>query len=256
MSEALRILYRDEHLVAIDKPAGLLVHRSWLDKHETRFAMQMTRDQIGQHVFPVHRLDRPTSGILLFALDPDTARCLSQAFASQQVKKEYLALVRGWAPESLYIDYPLKEELDRIADALCDPDKPAQEARTLLQRLQQVELPFTVSPRHPSTRYSLLRLRPETGRKHQLRRHMAHISHPIVGDTCHGDGRHNRFFREQFDCHRLMLCHHRLQLTHPVSGVPLEIVAGVDAQWHELFARFGWQLPELSCETVSPDVFR
>ena len=247
MSGELRILYQDEFMVAIDKPAGLLVHRSWLDRHETRFAMQMTRDQVGQHVYPVHRLDRPTSGILLFALDPDTARSLSQAFATQQVKKEYLALVRGWAPDSLYIDYPLKEELDKIADPFADPDKPAQEARTALRCLQQVELPFAVSPRHPSSRYSLLQLRPETGRKHQLRRHMAHISHPIVGDTCHGDGRHNRFFREQFACHRLMLCHHQLDLIHPVTRQPLRISTELDEQWLQLFTEFGW-----ASETANP----
>ena len=240
MSEPLSLLYQDEYLVAIDKPAGLLVHRSWLDRHETQFAMQMTRDRIGKHVYPVHRLDRPTSGVLLFALDSQTAHQLSLDFAGHSVQKEYLALVRGWTPEQLYIDYPLKEELDRIADPLADPDKPAQAAQTWLQRLQQVELPFAVSPRHPSSRYSLLRLRPHTGRKHQLRRHLAHISHPIVGDTTHGDGRHNRFFREQFDCQRLMLCNRSLTITHPVYGLPLRIQCALDPQWLSLYQAFGW----------------
>jgi tRNA pseudouridine65 synthase len=237
---SLRLLYQDDYLVAIDKPAGLLVHRSWLDKHETRFAMQMTRDLIGKHVYPVHRLDRPTSGVLLFALDPVTARLLSQDFAHHRLQKEYMALVRGWAPEQLYIDYPLKEELDKIADVFVDPDKPAQEARTWLQRLQTVELPHAVSPRHPSSRYSLVRLMPQTGRKHQLRRHMAHISHPIVGDTTHGDGRHNRFFREHYDCQRLMLCHVGLTIRHPVHGFPLRLQVALDHQWKQLFEQFGW----------------
>ncbi len=236
----LRLLYQDEYLVAIDKPAGLLVHRSWLDRHETQFAMQMTRDLIGQHVYPVHRLDRPTSGVLLFALDPQTARTLSEDFAQHRVQKEYLALVRGWTPEQLFIDYPLKEELDKIADKFATVDKPAQEAQTQLQRLQTVELPYAVSAKHPTSRYSLVRLMPHTGRKHQLRRHMAHIFHPIVGDTKHGDGRHNRFFREQYDCQRLMLCNLSLTIQHPQLQTPLRIQTELDAQWQQLFAQFGW----------------
>ena len=236
----LRLLYQDEYLVAIDKPSGLLVHRSWLDRHETQFAMQMTRDLIGQHVYPVHRLDRPTSGVLLFALDPQTARTLSEDFAQHRVQKEYLALVRGWTPDQLFIDYPLKEELDKIADKFATVDKPAQEAQTQLQRLQTVELPYAVSAKHPTSRYSLVRLMPHTGRKHQLRRHMAHIFHPIVGDTKHGDGRHNRFFREQYDCQRLMLCNLSLTIQHPQLQTPLRIQTELDAQWQQLFAQFGW----------------
>ena len=236
----LRLLYQDEYLVAIDKPSGLLVHRSWLDRHETQFAMQMTRDLIGQHVYPVHRLDRPTSGVLLFALDPQTARTLSEDFAQHRVQKEYLALVRGWTPDQLFIDYPLKEELDKIADTFATVDKPAQEAQTQLQRLQTVELPYAVSAKHPTSRYSLVRLMPHTGRKHQLRRHMAHIFHPIVGDTKHGDGRHNRFFREQYDCQRLMLCNLSLTIQHPQLQSPLRIQTELDAQWQQLFAQFGW----------------
>ncbi|MBP8065609.1 MAG: tRNA pseudouridine(65) synthase TruC [Aeromonadaceae bacterium] len=236
----LRLLYQDEYLVAIDKPSGLLVHRSWLDRHETQFAMQMTRDLIGQHVYPVHRLDRPTSGVLLFALDPQTARTLSEDFAQHRVQKEYLALVRGWTPEQLFIDYPLKEELDKIADKFATVDKPAQEAQTQLQRLQTVELPYAVSAKHPTSRYSLVRLMPHTGRKHQLRRHMAHIFHPIVGDTKHGDGRHNRLFREQYDCQRLMLCNLSLTIQHPQLQSPLRIQTELDAQWQQLFAQFGW----------------
>ena len=236
----LRLLYQDEYLVAIDKPAGLLVHRSWLDRHETQFAMQMTRDLIGRHVYPVHRLDRPTSGVLLFALDPQTARIMSDDFAQHRVQKEYLALVRGWAPEQLFIDYPLKEELDKIADKYATADKPAQQAQTQLQRLQTVELPYAVSAKHPTSRYSLVRLLPHTGRKHQLRRHMAHIFHPIVGDTKHGDGRHNRFFREQFDCQRLMLCHQSLTIRHPQTAAPLQIQAELDETWLQLFSQFAW----------------
>jgi tRNA pseudouridine65 synthase len=121
-----------------------------------------------------------------------------------------------------------------------DPDKPAQSAQTWLQRLQTVDLPHAVSPRHPSSRYSLVRLLPYTGRKHQLRRHLAHISHPIVGDTTHGDGRHNRFFREQFDCQRLMLCNTSLTIRHPIHGFPLRLQVALDDPWLQLFQQFGW----------------
>ena len=241
----LTLLYQDDWLVAVNKPSGLLVHRSWLDKAETRFAMQMTRDLIGgRHVYPVHRLDRPTSGVLLFALDPAVARTLTEAFAARRVHKEYLALVRGWTPEQLFIDYPLKEELDKIADKFATVDKPAQEAQTQLQRLQTVELPYAVSAKHPTSRYSLVRLMPHTGRKHQLRRHMAHIFHPIVGDTKHGDGRHNRFFREHFGCERLLLVARTLSFTHPVLKVPMRIQAPLGQDVLRLFAELGWPASE------------
>ena len=233
----LRIIYQDEWLVAVDKPSGLLVHRSWLDRHETQFAMQMTRDLVGQHVYTVHRLDRPTSGVLLFALDPETARAMSGCFMRHELIKRYQAIVRGWAPDSLWIDYPLKEELDAIADEFTSPDKPAQSAQTQLICEERFELPFAVSARHSTSRYSLVTLLPKTGRKHQLRRHMAHISHPIVGDTCHGDGRHNRCFREQFDCHRLLLVHQQLQFIHPVTNQPLAIEITPNDHWLTLLQR-------------------
>ena len=210
----LDILYRDDSLVAIHKPSGLLVHRSPIDRHETRFAIQLTRDQIGQRVYPVHRLDKPTSGVLLFALDSDTARRLTEQFTQGQVQKTYLAVVRGYLPISGIIDYPLIEELDAIADADADTNKPAQAAVTHYRCLATTELPFAIG-RYASTRYSLAELQPKTGRKHQLRRHLKHIFHPIVGDTTHGDGKHNAFFRQQFACQRLLLHAQTLTLPHP-----------------------------------------
>lgn len=213
----LDILYHDDCLVAINKPSGLLVHRSPIDRHETRFAIQLTRDQIGQRVYPVHRLDKPTSGVLLFALDSDTARLMTAQFSAGQVQKTYLAVVRGYLPARGIIDYPLVEELDAIADADADPDKPAQAAITHYRCLATTELPFAVG-RYPTSRYSLAELQPKTGRKHQLRRHLKHIFHPIVGDTTHGDGKHNTLFRQQFACQRLLLHAQQLQFTHPYQA--------------------------------------
>ncbi|MDE0490786.1 tRNA pseudouridine(65) synthase TruC [Psychrobacter sp. A3] len=236
----VEIIYEDEFLVAINKEAGLLVHRSWLDKGETRFALQLTRDAVGCHVFPVHRLDRPTSGVLLFAKSADVARTLTEAFTTRQVTKQYLAVVRGFMPEQGFVDHALSFQPDAIADKFANVDKPAQEAVTHWQRLAQIELPFAVSKKHNTSRYSLMRLMPVTGRKHQLRRHMKHLFHPIVGDTSHGDGRHNRFFRAQYDCTRMLLHAHSLALSHPVTGEPLLLKARLDEQWRHIIEAFAW----------------
>ena len=149
----LEIIYQDEYLVAIDKPAGLLVHRSWLDSHETQFAMQMVRDQIGQHVYTVHRLDRPTSGVLLFALSSEVARQMSEIFQAHALTKRYLAVVRGWINEAGTLDYALKIELDKIADKQATQDKEAQDAVPHYKPLHQVEIRYPISKHHPPSRY-------------------------------------------------------------------------------------------------------
>ncbi|WP_293747892.1 tRNA pseudouridine(65) synthase TruC [uncultured Paraglaciecola sp.] len=235
----LPIIYQDEYLVAINKPSGLLVHRSMLDKHETQFAMQLVRDQIGQHVFPVHRLDRPTSGVLVFALSADIARKLGEQFFAQSIQKTYLAIVRGHIVDEGEIDYALKEKLDKIADKLAKQNKLAQEAVTLFNRLDKFELPFAVS-RYPSARYSLVQLTPKTGRKHQLRRHLAHINHPIVGDTAHGDGKHNIFLRQEFNFNQLALTCKSMLLTHPISQAPLVLRCELDKNISNLLEK--WQV--------------
>lgn len=235
----LSIIYQDEYLVAINKPSGLLVHRSMLDKHETQFAMQLLRDQIGQHVFPVHRLDRPTSGILVFALSSDMARRLGEQFSAQTIQKTYLAIVRGHIKEEGEINYSLKEKLDKIADKTAKQDKLAQEAVTFFNRLDKFELPFAVS-KYASVRYSLVQLTPKTGRKHQLRRHLAHINHPIVGDTAHGDGKHNIFMRQQFGFNRLALTCKSMLLTHPVSEKSLDLRCDLDKNIFDLLEK--WQV--------------
>ncbi|MDP8034009.1 tRNA pseudouridine(65) synthase TruC [Pasteurella atlantica] len=234
----LDILYQDNDLVAINKPAGMLVHRSWLDKHETVFAMQTLRDQIGQHVFPIHRLDRPTSGVLLFALNSEMARLISEQFQQHQVQKSYLALVRGYLHDEGRIDYPLKVQLDKIADKFSQPKEP-QEAITDYQSLKQVEMPYPAG-KHQTARYSLVKLFPKTGRKHQLRRHLKHLFHPIIGDTCYGDLHQNRAFSENSGCHRLFLHSHSLSFVHPKTLQKIEIIAPLDQQWQNAFEFFGW----------------
>ncbi len=234
------ILYQDEHLVAVNKPAGLLVHRSEIDRHETQFAVQLLRDQLGQKVFPVHRLDKPTAGVLLFALNPTMARQMMDIFVGTGINKTYLAIVRGHTLEQDVIDYPLKEQQDKMTDAKADPNKAAQPAVTYYQRLATTELPFPVG-RYPTSRYSLLQLSPKTGRKHQLRRHLKHIFHPIIGDTSHGDGVQNTFFRQHFDCHQLLLVANQLSFTHPNTGQLVTISAPLDTVFSRIIDELGWK---------------
>jgi len=246
VAETLPILFRDENLIAVHKPSGLLVHRSSLDRHETRFALQILRDQIGQPVFPVHRLDKGTSGVLLFALNREVVRSLNSQFESGEVAKTYLAVVRGHPPESGEIDHPLARMADEHAGISASVhEQPAQPARTRYRRLATVELPYQVD-RYPSSRYALLELAPETGRWHQLRRHLKHISHPIIGDATHGKGRHNRLFQELFGCQRLLLAATELRLRHPLSGQTLCLRAGLATDFAALVEALGWRgdLPE------------
>ena len=217
----LPVLYQDDCLVVIDKPAGLLVHRSPVDARETRFAVQMLRDQLGRHVYPVHRLDKGTSGALAFALDHATARTMSEAFACATVGKSYLALVRGWPDERGEIDHALRPVDD---DRLPASRRQRQSARTSYERLAIFEMPHRVD-RYPTSRYALLRLRPHTGRRHQLRRHLAHLSHPIVGDSTYGKGAHNRLFARLFGVRRLLLACVQLEFPHPVTQQLLRVDA-------------------------------
>lgn len=236
----LEILYQDEYIIAINKPSGLLVHKSPIDKHEREFALQLLRDQIGQYVYPVHRLDKPTSGVLLFALSSEIAQTMSLLFRSHEVKKEYIAIVRGYSADEEEIDYPLKQMLDTKEQKEQGITKEAQEAQTYYERLATVELPYAVS-RYPVARYSLLRLVPKTGRKHQLRRHMKHIFHPIVGDTKHGRGEHNTLFREKFDSHRLLLHAVKMEFEHPVTKKRIILEAPLDLTFKTLFKSFSWE---------------
>ncbi len=223
----MNILYRDDYLVSVDKPPGLLVHRTGLDAGETRFALQLLRDQIGQQVWPVHRLDKGTSGVLLFALDAATARALGQAFErGEAMRKTYRAVVRGWPPESGQIDHPLK----RMPDDMRTEREEIQDALTHYRTLEHYELPLAQG-QFASTRCALVELQPVTGRRHQLRRHMKHVAHPIIGDATHGKGPLNRALAELLGLQRLWLHACRLELAHPVTGQPLVIEAAPSAEW-------------------------
>lgn len=225
--DAFQILYQDEFMVAIHKPAGLLVHRSPIDKHETLFAVQLTRNAIGKPVYPVHRLDKATSGLLLFALDSDSARSLAEQFSNHTIEKTYLAICRGWTQEQGIIDHALKYQRDKLADRFKQESLEPQSAITRYRTLSTCSVDHTIG-NYTQQRYSLVELSPQTGRKHQLRRHLNHISHPIIGDVRYGDRHHNHFFHEWLGQHRLYLAATSLTFCHPdtqqstVLQAPLE----------------------------------
>ncbi|WP_066800658.1 tRNA pseudouridine(65) synthase TruC [Moraxella oblonga] len=244
----IEILYQDDDLVVVNKPAGILVHRSWLDKHETVFVMTVLRDMLGRHVYPVHRLDRPTSGVLLFALSSEVARILSLQFEHHTVEKSYLALVRGYLLGSGRIDYPLKVKLDKIADKFASLDKAPEMAMTDYQNLATCEMPFISTPRYATSRYSLVQLTPITGRKHQLRRHMTHLFHPIIGDTTYGDTAQNRAVYEFTGVSRLLLHAHTL-LFDDVNGRRVQVVAPLDEDFKKIMTQFG--LTDISLPFIS-----
>ena len=220
MPPSLHILWRDEHLVAVYKPAGWLVHRTGLDAGETRFVMQTLRDQLGQHVYPVHRLDKGTCGVLVMALHSDAARALSQAFEQHNTTKTYLALVRGWAPAQIEVDHALRPD-----DA--PPDAAVQDAHTRFACLAQLTLPEASDPRFAHTRASLVMAQPTTGRRHQIRRHLKHLAHPIIGDATHGKGPLNRWWAERLGQQRLWLHAWQLAVPHPMTGAPLVFDSGL-----------------------------
>ena len=234
--DPLQVLFRDDSVVAINKPAGLLVHRSRVDVHAREFAMQMLRDQIGQLVYPVHRIDRPTSGVLLFALSRDIATRLAVQFENRTIAKTYWAIVRGRTEESKRWEEALVEKRDPATDRKAKTDKPAQDATTEFERLEIWSVPFSAG-KYPESRYSLVSAKPLTGRKHQLRRHFNHMAHPIVGDTTYGDRRHNRLFRDHFGVHRLLLVAKRIEFAHPVSGESIEVEAEIGTEFENAIAK-------------------
>jgi tRNA pseudouridine65 synthase len=223
---ALQILFQDEHLIAINKPHGLLVHRSPIAADASEFAVQMLRDQIGQKVYPVHRLDRKTGGVLVFALNEEVNRTMQQAFMTKEVEKTYLAIVRGFTPENGTIDYPLTSE-----------DRGVQDAVTHFRTLEHFEIPVPFG-RFETSRYSLVEVMPETGRMHQIRKHFAHIFHPIIGDRPYGCNKQNKLFLEKWHMNTMLLHACELKFKHPVTGMSLSIRAEAQEEFRRVLEIF------------------
>lgn len=226
----MEILFQDDHLVAVSKPAGSLVHRSAIAKDVTEFALQKTRDLVGKEVHPIHRLDRKTSGVLLFAFDLDTLRLMQKVFNEGEVRKEYHAIVRGFTEESGEIDY-----------ALVNDKGTEQSARTRYKthKRWEIDKPFG---KHKTSRYSYVYVFPETGRMHQIRKHFAHIFHPIIGDRPHGCNKQNRFFKQEFELTEMLLHARSYAFCHPITKNQVII----EAPLREEFTRITDLLDNLS----------
>lgn len=224
----LEIVYQDDHIIAINKPHGLLVHRSSIANDAKEFALQLLRDQVGRHVSPVHRLDRKTGGLLLFAFEKDVEIALHQQFQNTLVKKKYLAVLRGHSPDQQDIDYPLAKENGTI-----------QEAFTSFVTLERAELAIPFG-KHETSRYSLVEATPTTGRMHQLRRHFAHIFYPIIGDRKHGCNKQNKFFKENWDMTTMLLHASELEFSHPVSGDLIKLTAETGTEFNRMKELMGW----------------
>src|SRR6056297_1327687 len=225
--ETFTILYLDDGLCAIAKPSGIMVHRTGISTDRV-FLVDLLRERLGRRIWTVHRLDRATSGVLLFALGVGMAAEMGRLFEAGRIVKQYLAVVRGWLDESGEIDKPLRGARNKTRDAL-----------TRYRRLATAELPVAVPP-HETARYSLAEIEPKTGRTHQIRRHFNHISHPIVGDVNHGDRRHNRLFRARFGCHRLLLHAVSLEFEYPATNRPLNIQAALPDDVLKVGDALGW----------------
>lgn len=217
----LEILYQDQYLVAINKPHGLMVHRSPIATNTDTFAVQELRNQLNLHVYPAHRLDRKTSGVLLFALDKEVLPVLHTQFAERTLEKTYWAILRGYSEDEGIINYALTNDKGKT-----------QEAVTHYKTLQRTEIAVPFG-KHASSRYSLVEAKPETGRMHQLRKHFAHILHPIIGDRPHGCNKQNKLFLEKWQMDRMLLHAKSLRLKHPVTQNDLDI----KAEYHSEFAR-------------------
>ncbi|MCB0694953.1 MAG: pseudouridylate synthase [Lewinellaceae bacterium] len=240
----LDILYQDADLVAVNKPHGLLVHRSNLALDAKQFAVQILRSQLmGRHVYPCHRIDRKTGGVLLFALDPEMARAIQDEFMAGRMDKRYLALVRGWFPEEITVDYPITNHEGKTGDAV-----------TVFRRLDKTEVPVPFG-KHTTSRYSLIEARPLTGRTHQIRRHCDHIFHPIIGDRPHGCNKQNKLFLETWGMTTMLLHAHQLSFTHPRTKEAVLITAPLQSEFLRMLDVLGFGGEELRSGGVE-ELFR
>jgi tRNA pseudouridine65 synthase len=238
---AFRILYRDDELVAIHKPQGFHVHQPEFPRRRVSrdvVCLNLLRDQINQYLYPIHRLDVSTEGVLVFALTSQAAGLMCKNFQEAGITKTYFAVARGYPPDEGKIDLPLA--LDSTGDMV--------EARTNFRTLQRIELPYAVGKRHSTARYALIEARPETGRFDQIRRHLARLSHPLIGDATHGDSHHNRFFREVLGCPGLWLMAKSIAFAHPTTGESIRIETEWSERWRKLFGTVGFAEPsDVTC---------
>jgi len=235
--DLIKVLYKDDYLFAVAKPPGMFVHRTALSRERGVFLLQEARNLYGGHLYPVHRLDRPTSGVVIFATSPEVARILAEYFKKKEIEKYYIAVVRGWTDVSGVMNSPLVKITEKTTPV---EQLKEQEAVTKYETLARTEIPVAVS-RYPTSRYSLVLANPITGRRHQIRRHFKHISHPIIGDVLYGDGKHNRFFSDNFGIKRLLLHSLSIKFKHPVYRDTVKITSPPEKDFMEVLSKLGWE---------------
>jgi tRNA pseudouridine65 synthase len=220
----VRILHQDDDIVVIEKPPGVQVHPperpppNGVKVHV--HLVKILRLQTGKYIYPVHRLDGATSGVMVFAFSSEAASRLQAQFKEKTVEKSYFALARGWLGDE--VDYRDEEG-----------------GETLFTTYHRFEVPHAVG-RYERGRYSLVLARPLTGKMHQIRRHLHSQSHPIVGDTVYGDGKHNRLWRELVPGSGLYLKAYSLRFTHPMTGERLYFRSKWGRRWHFMFEHAGF----------------
>ncbi|WP_107040083.1 pseudouridine synthase [Brumimicrobium mesophilum] len=230
MEANLEILYEDDYIIAINKPAGLLVHRSKLARDVKEFALQMLRNQVGQHVTPIHRLDRKTSGVLLFAKQQEFVNGFQTVLQEEKTQKTYIAVVRGFFTNEIVVDHPLINEAGKKQDAF-----------TKFRLLQQIEIPLAHG-KFQTSRYSIIEALPKTGRMHQIRKHLNHLRHPIIGDRPHGCNKQNALFLKEFKLEKMLLHAKSLELRHPFLDENLKIEAGFPEHFHAMMEKLGFKI--------------
>lgn len=227
----VEILFEDEWLIVVNKPNNVLMHNSYYARNiKEPTLIQLLQEQAKENVYPIHRLDRKTSGVVALAKRKEDVASFQELFTSKDIQKVYLGIVRGFVNEEKIIDSPVK-----------NPDTQVyKEALSYCSCIGQVELDIAVHP-YPKSRYSLVKLTPKTGRMHQLRIHMNKISHPLVGDYKYGDRFHNRMFETEFNCHNLFLHAFKLSFKHPKTKEEWNFKASLPADWSLVFEKFGWK---------------
>ena len=224
----LEILYQYKQLVAINKPHGLAVHRSQYVGEVDTYALQELRNQLGRRVYPCHRLDRKTGGVLLFALNKEVNSLMQQQFAQNIVKKKYLAIVRGYTNDSGTIDYQLTNDNGKTQEAITN---------YITLNRSELDIPFG---KFKTSRYSLVEVYPQTGRMHQLRKHFAHIFHPIIGDRPHGCNKQNKLFKERWNMTTMLLHASEINFNHPLTNNEITIKANLQSEFKRVMYLMGW----------------
>lgn len=218
----IELIYKDGDLLAINKPCGLLVHKTKIAADADTSVLKILRKQLEQKLYTIHRLDRKTSGVLLFGLDKNIVQLVQKEFMEHRVEKKYMAIVRGFFPEKIEVNHALTNDRNKT-----------QEANTFFQKIKQTELDIPFG-KFQTSRYSLIEAFPKTGRQHQIRKHLNHLRHPIIGDRPHGCNKQNKLFKEKWNFTTMLLHAKTLKLIHPISKSPFSLEAPLSAEFLQM----------------------